>query len=113
FSGKIQEFKSKTLITITLKQNKLKGPIPNSLLNQQSLNIFEGRIPSIIGDLVGLRTLYLSHNALEGHIPASFQNLSVLESLDLSSNKLSGEIPQQLASLTFLEVLNLSHNHLV
>nr|CAA05265.1 Hcr9-4A [Solanum habrochaites] len=84
----------------------------NMIINL-SKNRFEGHIPSIIGDLVGLRTLNLSHNALEGHIPASFQNLSVLESLDLASNKISGEIPQQLASLTFLEVLNLSHNHLV
>ncbi|KAM3327636.1 hypothetical protein P3S68_033685 [Capsicum galapagoense] len=78
-----------------------------------SRNRFEGYLPSIIGDLVGLRTLNLSHNCLEGHIPTSFHQLSVLESLDLSSNKIGGEIPQQLASLTFLVVLNLSHNHLV
>nr|CAA05266.1 Hcr9-4B [Solanum habrochaites] len=84
----------------------------NMIINL-SKNRFEGHIPSIIGYLVGLRTLNLSHNVLEGHIPASFQNLSVLESLDLSSNKISGAIPQQLSSLTFLEVLNLSHNHLV
>uniref|UniRef100_A0A3Q7E7Q7 Leucine-rich repeat-containing N-terminal plant-type domain-containing protein n=1 Tax=Solanum lycopersicum TaxID=4081 RepID=A0A3Q7E7Q7_SOLLC len=91
--------------------------IPRILITQilidLSRNRFEGHIPSIIGDLVGLRTLNLSHNVLEGHIPASLQNLSVLESLDLSSNKLDGEIPQQLVSLTSLEVLNLSHNHLV
>ncbi|KAM3217900.1 hypothetical protein P3L10_022429 [Capsicum annuum] len=78
-----------------------------------SRNRFEGHIPNIIGDLVGLRTLNLSHNGLEGIIPASLQHLSVLESLDLSSNKIGGEIPQQLTSLTFLAVLNLSHNHLV
>ncbi|XP_049388863.1 receptor-like protein 9DC1 [Solanum stenotomum] len=77
-----------------------------------SRNRFEGHIPSIIGDLIGLRTLNLSHNHLEGIIPASLHQL-VIESLDLSSNKISGEIPQQLASLTFLAVLNLSHNHLV
>ncbi|KAM3327645.1 hypothetical protein P3S68_033694 [Capsicum galapagoense] len=78
-----------------------------------SRNRFEGHIPSIIGDLIGLRMLNLSHNGLEGIIPASLHQLSVLESLDLSSNKIGGEIPQQLASLTFLAVLNLSHNHLV
>ncbi|XP_049388864.1 receptor-like protein Cf-9 homolog [Solanum stenotomum] len=78
-----------------------------------SRNRFKGHIPSIIGDLIGLRTLNLSHNHLEGIIPASLHQLSVLESLDLSSNKNSGEIPQQLASLTSLEVLNLSHNYLV
>ncbi|KAM3327640.1 hypothetical protein P3S68_033689 [Capsicum galapagoense] len=78
-----------------------------------SRNRFEGYVPSIIGDLVGLRALNLSHNGLEGVIPTSLQPLSVLESLDLSSNKIGGEIPQQLVSLTFLAVLNLSHNHVV
>ncbi|PHT73835.1 hypothetical protein T459_21112 [Capsicum annuum] len=78
-----------------------------------SRNRFEGYLPSIIGDLVGLCTLNLSHNCLEGHIPASFHQLSVLESLDVSSNKIGGEIPQQLVSLTSLAVLNLSDNRLV
>ncbi|KAK4736493.1 hypothetical protein R3W88_000190 [Solanum pinnatisectum] len=87
--------------------------LASNMIIDLSKNRFEGHIPSIIGDLVGLRTLNLSHNVLEGHIPASLQNLSVLESVDLSSNKISGGIPPQLASLTFLEVLNLSHNHLV
>uniref|UniRef100_K4AU05 Uncharacterized protein n=1 Tax=Solanum lycopersicum TaxID=4081 RepID=K4AU05_SOLLC len=110
---KIHEFKSKTLIEVVLKQNQLEGPIPISLIDHQLLNRLEVHIPSIIGDLVGFRTLNLSHNRLEGHIPASLHQLSVLESLDLSSNKISGEIPQQLASLTSLEVLNFSNNHLV
>ncbi|KAH0728963.1 hypothetical protein KY289_000151 [Solanum tuberosum] len=92
---------------------ELSRVLTTKIIIDLSRNKFEGHIPSVIGDLIGLRTLHLSHNVLEGHIPASFQNLSVLESLDLSSNKISGEIPQQLASLTFLAVLNLSHNHLV
>ncbi|KAM3324839.1 hypothetical protein P3S67_005991 [Capsicum chacoense] len=78
-----------------------------------SRNRFEGHIPSIIGDLIGLCMLNLSYNGLEGIIPPSLHQLSVLESLDLSSNKIGCEIPQQLASLTLLAVLNLSHNHLV
>ncbi|PHT95453.1 hypothetical protein T459_03335 [Capsicum annuum] len=78
-----------------------------------SRNRFEGYLPSIIGDLVGLHMLNQSHNGLEGIIPASLEHLSVLESLDLSSNKIGGESPQQLASLIFLAVINLSPNHLV
>ncbi|KAH0708094.1 hypothetical protein KY284_009521 [Solanum tuberosum] len=103
------------LTTITTKgqdYNSVRILDSNMIINL-SKNRFEGHIPNIIGDLVGLRTLNLSHNVLEGHIPASLQNLSVLESLDISSNKISGGIPPQLASLTFLAVLNLSHNHLV
>ncbi|WMV07089.1 hypothetical protein MTR67_000474 [Solanum verrucosum] len=100
---------------VTTKGLDLELPrvLTTNIIIDLSRNIFEGHIPSIIGDLIGLRTLNLSYNHLEGIIPASLHQLSVLESLDLSSNKISGEIPQQLASLTFLAVLNLSHNHLV
>ncbi|WMV07094.1 hypothetical protein MTR67_000479 [Solanum verrucosum] len=100
---------------VTTKGLELELPrvLTIDLIIDLSRNIFEGQIPSIIGDLIGLRTLNLSHNVLEGHIPVSLQNLSVLESLELSSNKINGENPQQLVSLTFLAVLNLSHNHLV
>ncbi|KAH0780688.1 hypothetical protein KY290_000286 [Solanum tuberosum] len=100
---------------VTTKGLDLELPrvLTTNIIIDLSRNRFEGNIPSIIGDLVGLRTLNLSHNRLEGHIPESLHQLSVLESLDLSSNKIRGEIPQQLASLKSLEVLNLSHNHLV
>ncbi|XP_049389266.1 receptor-like protein Cf-9 homolog [Solanum stenotomum] len=103
------------LTTITTKGQDYNSVriLDSNMIIDLSKNRFEGHIPNIIGDLVGLRTLNLSHNVLEGHIPASLQNLSVLESLDISSNKISGGIPPQLASLTFLAVLNLSHNHLV
>ncbi|XP_015161159.1 receptor-like protein 12 isoform X2 [Solanum tuberosum] len=100
---------------VTTKGLELEFPrvLTIEIIINLSRNRFEGHIPSIIGDLIGLRTLNLSHNRLEGHLPASLHQLSVLESLDLSSNKISGEIPQQLASLTFLAIINLSHNHLV
>ncbi|KAH0724456.1 hypothetical protein KY285_003698 [Solanum tuberosum] len=100
---------------VTTKGVDLELPrvLTTEIIIDLSRNRFEGNIPSIIGDLIGLRTLNLSHNRLEGIIPASLHQLFVIESLDLSSNKISGKIPQQLASLTFLAVLNLSHNHLV
>ncbi|KAH0780478.1 hypothetical protein KY290_000076 [Solanum tuberosum] len=101
------------IVTTKGLDHELRRILTTQIIIDLSRNRFEGHIPSIIGELIGLRTLNLSHNVLEGHIPASFQNLSVLESLDLSSNKISGAIPPQLASLTFLAVLNLSQNHLV
>ncbi|PHT31656.1 hypothetical protein CQW23_27993 [Capsicum baccatum] len=116
FSGQIASTvcNLKTLFLLDLGSNHLNGTIPQCLGEMSGLqNRFEGYLPSITGDLVGLRTLNLSHNGLEGIIPASLQHLSVLESLDLSSNKIGAEIPQQLVSLTSLAVLNLSHNHLV
>ncbi|KAM3327641.1 hypothetical protein P3S68_033690 [Capsicum galapagoense] len=87
---------------VTTKGLDLEFPrvLTTEIIINLSRNRFEGHIPTIIGDLVGLRTLNLSNNGLEGVIPASLHQLSVLESLDLSSNKIDGEIPQQLASLT-------------
>ncbi|PHT40221.1 hypothetical protein CQW23_19075 [Capsicum baccatum] len=107
-------FYANTLI-VTTKGLDLELPrvLTTEVIINLSRNRFEGYLPSIIGDLVGLRTLNLSHNGLEGVIPESLHQLAILESLDFSSNKIGGEIPEQLVSLTSLEVLNLSHNHLV
>ncbi|WMV07114.1 hypothetical protein MTR67_000499 [Solanum verrucosum] len=115
YVGNIYSYYYTNSLTVTTKGLDLELPrvLTTDMLIDLSRNRFEGHIPSIIGDLIGLRTLNLSDNRLEGIIPASLHQLSVLESLDLSSNKISGEIPQQLASLKSLEVLNLSHNHLV
>ncbi|KAF8020510.1 hypothetical protein BT93_G1048 [Corymbia citriodora subsp. variegata] len=77
-----------------------------------SSNLFEGEIPSAIGDLRGLHGLNLSNNFLTGHIPSSLGNLTALESLDLSQNNLSGEMPQKLIELGFLSFLNMSYNNL-
>ncbi|KAM3737770.1 hypothetical protein ACB098_09G081500 [Castanea mollissima] len=93
----IEQVKILTVFTsIDISDNKLEGPIPET-----------------IGELKSLYVLNLSHNALMGKIPLSLGNLSQLESLDLSSNKITGEIPMQLCYLTFLEALNLSFNQLV
>ncbi|KAK9162011.1 hypothetical protein Syun_002913 [Stephania yunnanensis] len=78
-----------------------------------SSNLFDGDIPTSIGDYKSLMSLNLSHNSLVGKIPSYLANLTQLESLDISNNDLVGEIPSELTSLTFLSVLNVSRNHLI
>ncbi|KAM3360065.1 receptor-like protein 9DC3 [Capsicum galapagoense] len=96
FSGKIPEFKSQSLIVVTLKQNQLEGPIPKSLLNQQNLGF-----------------LLLSQNNFSGQISSTICNLKTLIVLDLGSNKLNGTIPQCLGEITeHVLVLDLSNNRL-
>ncbi|XP_061352303.1 receptor-like protein 6 [Gastrolobium bilobum] len=75
-----------------------------------SNNMFEGEIPSVVGELNSLKGLNLSHNGITGTIPQSLSNLRNLEWLDLSWNQLTGEIPTDLTNLNFLEFLNLSQN---
>ena len=71
-----------------------------------------GRIPSVLGNLVGLEALDLSGNSLTGTIPAELGNLTGLRILDLSENRLNGPIPAALGTLTGLTELRLSRNRL-
>ncbi|KAG2308269.1 hypothetical protein Bca52824_028017 [Brassica carinata] len=77
-----------------------------------SNNELSGVIPTVLGDLMKLRSLNLSHNFLSSSIPSSLSNLKDIESLDLSYNKLYGSIPQQLTSLISLAVFDVSYNNL-
>ncbi|KAL4298996.1 hypothetical protein AHAS_Ahas17G0056700 [Arachis hypogaea] len=55
-----------------------------------SNNLFEGKIPQILGELNSLKGLNLSHNKISGIIPQTLCNLTNLEWLDLSWNQLKG-----------------------
>ncbi len=71
-----------------------------------------GRIPSVLGHLAGLRRLVLDGNLLTGTIPPELGKLTDLEILGLADNVLTGPIPPELAELPSLKELWLSGNHL-
>ncbi|KAE8100193.1 hypothetical protein FH972_018118 [Carpinus fangiana] len=67
----------------------------------------EGAIPSSLGNLTNLTSLYLSHNNLTGQIPGSLGQLLSLSVLDLSRNSLEGLIPLSYLSLGNLSILDI------
>ena len=69
---------------VSLGHNRLTGPMPNDL---------SGTIPSSLGDLTNLESLYLFRNDLRGQIPSSMGNLKSLNCLYISENGLTGCIP--------------------
>ena len=69
-----------------------------------------GPIPPELGDLSGLRALWLGGNTLTGSIPPELGELADLESLWLADNQLGGSIPEELADLSRLAYLNLAEN---
>ena len=106
------------VIGLNLSANQLSGPIPSelgNLANLQSLflsdNQLSGPIPDL-GSLSNLRVLYLHKNELSGPIPAELGNLANLKLLDLPNNQLSGSIPSELGNLINLTTLDLSKNQL-
>ena len=84
-----------------MSNNRLSGPLPNSLSKCLSLerlhleaNSFESVIPQNLKELRGLRELDLSHNNLTGLIPSYVGELQ-LKILNLSFNKLHGKVPTE------------------
>lgn len=76
------------------------------------INNLEGYIPSSIGDLTSLESLYLYHNKLSGIIPPEIGNLKKLSNLYLNENKLTGKIPPEIGNLSKLKLLWLFLNEL-
>ncbi|KAI5660960.1 hypothetical protein M9H77_20283 [Catharanthus roseus] len=108
-----------TLQVLDLRSCSITGAIPSSLGNLSSLNSLylsgnslTGSIPSSLGQLLGLEVLDLSRNSLTGSIPVSFTSLRNITMLGMSMNYLSGVIPPGIGTLTRLKFLNFSGNSL-
>ncbi|KAF8015127.1 hypothetical protein BT93_H0811 [Corymbia citriodora subsp. variegata] len=104
---------------VNLSSNVFNGPLPSSIGNLTSLtslslqvNKFNGSIPSEIGNLTNLIRLNLSKNRFDGAIPLEIGNLRNLKFLDLSSNNFVGKIPVELENLIELTQLDLHNNSL-
>ena len=74
-------------------------------------NLFlSGTIPSTLGDIPTLQSIYLGSNLLAGTIPSELAQLGNLTSLELQNNFLTGTIPPELGSLPTLVNFNCQGN---
>ncbi|GJV56883.1 leucine-rich repeat protein [Tanacetum coccineum] len=104
---------------LDLAENQLFGSLPSSLGNLVGLttlylqsNRFKGKIPTTIGKLQKLQLLNLHSNQFSGTMPDAIGNLSLLTELYLYSNKLEGHIPSSLGNCKELNGINLRYNRL-
>ncbi len=90
------------------------GRVTELMLNENGVsnngNNLTGEIPSEIGDLTALRTLWLDANRIGGILPKEVGNLSSLEHLLLEYNDIGGSIPSTITQLSNLKILALRGN---
>ena len=75
-------------------------------------NKIRGKIPSQIGDISSLRSIWLGFNDLTGPLPQEIGNIKSLEWFVADNNYFSGTIPDMLENLSELKVFQLSMNQL-
>ncbi|PKU72759.1 putative LRR receptor-like serine/threonine-protein kinase [Dendrobium catenatum] len=109
------------LQVLNLRENQLRGAIPNKINKKGELQIvilrdnqLEGWLPRSLSNYqsLGILNLNFSNNLFEGDILIIIGQLTSLQVLNISHNKLTGKIIPQLENLSQLESLDLSMNSL-
>jgi Leucine-rich repeat (LRR) protein len=117
----ICKLQSCEIVSLELNAYNLNGTLPSQFFFQlTSLTRLEisssvgliGSIPSEIGSLSRLSSLFLNLNQLTGVIPAKIGLLTELSGLYLDKNQLTGTIPSAVGSLARLNDLSLYLNQL-
>ncbi|CAI5536345.1 unnamed protein product [Closterium sp. Naga37s-1] len=93
-------FRFPKLKEINFMDNKMVGPIPNTLSALKSLqkldvsmNRITGPIPPGVSTLTALTSLAVSYNQMTGALLPGLGNLRQLRTLDLGGNKFQGAMP--------------------
>ncbi|KAJ3248469.1 hypothetical protein HDU77_008114 [Chytriomyces hyalinus] len=102
-----------------MTSSDLVGAIPTEIGLLASLksmflekNNLVGAIPTELGELASLKEILLNENTLTGSIPTELGHLNQLEYINLSKNQLTGTIPTELGRLTNLEYICFPENKL-
>ncbi|CAI7838747.1 unnamed protein product, partial [Closterium sp. NIES-53] len=102
--GTLPQFRSSTLVDLSILNSPVGGPIPSLLATAPTLTSLaisgtrvNGSIPEeLVSATSTLQSLNLSSNSLAGSLPSSLSGLTSLTTLDLAGNTLSGPLPSQL-----------------
>jgi Leucine-rich repeat (LRR) protein len=106
------------LKVIDMKNNRISGPLPDSLWKLMNLevidfhhNALDGHINDVIVPDHPLKYFDVSTNILGGGLPPSISNLQALTHMDVSYNRLNAKLPNYLANMTKMKTLLLTEDN--
>jgi hypothetical protein len=108
----------KSLESLFLAENSLKGPLPSEFGQLKRLlqlylhsNLLTGSLPQERGNLKLLAEFIVYKNSLlGGDIPDNFYNMKGLYDVDLSECNFTGTISPSIGSLKYLNILRINDN---
>ncbi|KAL1146050.1 hypothetical protein V6Z11_A11G343800 [Gossypium hirsutum] len=110
---------TKSLIVLDLSENSLSS-VPKSIFSLHALvsidlrwNYLKGPIPDYFGNISFLEVLDLTRTSLNSSIPNSLYSLNRLQFLSLSDNQLQGTISSAIGNLSSVTHLDLSYNDML
>jgi Leucine-rich repeat (LRR) protein len=104
------------LIQLTLENNHLTDPFPDSFQHLQNISILEMKFnlfrnfPDSISHCKSLTYIDFAYNQLTNTLPSSITQLSSLSRLYLNNNYMNGTLPLGMWNLTEITELHLFHN---
>ncbi|PON80960.1 LRR domain containing protein [Trema orientale] len=116
-SGKVPATLPLSVVEISLRNNSLEGPIPQSIRNLGFLQVMDlshnrlsGSVSAILFNHRSLQQLTLSFNQFSSVQSPESPSQSELIALDLSDNQLQGFLPPFMALMPKLSALSLENN---
>ncbi|KAM5552264.1 hypothetical protein ABKV19_026900 [Rosa sericea] len=109
------------LVSVSLKNARLSGAIPEEWLSKISSQIYEldlssnqisGKLPFRFNSFPNLESIVLSHNQFDGTIPSFICSIQSLFDLALNNNQLSGEFPKEWSLWSRISTVDVSNNNM-
>ncbi|KAJ0266231.1 inactive leucine-rich repeat receptor-like protein kinase [Hirschfeldia incana] len=107
----------KSLVSLDVSQNKITGSFPGGVCSGKRLvslslhsNLFEGTLPSSIGECLTLERLQVQENIFSGEFPLGLWSSPKIKIIRAGNNQFTGHVPDDISLASSLEQVEIDNN---